>query len=306
MTNTLSRNELKLLMEQEGSPCISIFLPTHRKAGIDMQQDQLRLRNLLCEAERLLLVRTLDTTRIETFLKPIAALLTEAAIWQHPDDGLAILRTPTLFRSYQFPICFKEQVVVSHHLYLKPLLPCLENNGSFFLLALSKKEIRLLEATRSHVREIDLPSSIPTHLAEAMQYDEAENTLQYHSSASTGTMGKGGRQPIIFHGQGVGSDDEKQKLLHSFQQIDRDLHPLLHDKTTPLVLAGVEFLLPIYREANTYPYLIPEGILGNPDKLKINNETLCEQAWPIVESSVLKKRQEALAQFEEYKVGSPL
>jgi hypothetical protein len=30
------------------------------------------------------------------------------------------------------------------------------------------------------------------------------------------------------------------------------------------VLAGVEYLLPIYREANTYPHLLAEGIHGNP------------------------------------------
>jgi hypothetical protein len=299
--NTLSRSEFKILMEQQDSLCISIFLPTHRKAGIEMQQDQLRLRNLLREAEHLLLVRNIDTTQVEALLEPIAALFTEEEIWQHPDDGLAILRTPELLRYYQLPSHFKEQVRVGDHFYLKPLLPFLTSDGYFYILALSKKEIRLLEATCSQVREVNLPASVPANLAEAIKYDEAENVLQYHSSASTGTASKGGRQPVIFHGQGVGSDDEKQKILRYFQQIDRGLHEFFHDKTTPLVLAGVEFLLPIYREANTYPSLIPEGILGNPDKLRIKNETLCKQAWPIVESSVLKKRQDALAQFEEYK-----
>lgn len=301
MMNTLSYSELKLLMEQQDSQCISIFLPTHRKAGVEMQQDPLRLRNLLREAERLLLVRNSDTTQIETLLEPIAALFTEQEIWQHPGNGLAILRTPEMFRYYQFPTSFKEQVVVDNHLYLKPLLPFLTSDGYFYILALSKKEIRLLEATCSHVREVHLPTSVPASLAEAMKYDESENLLQYHSSASTGTAGKGGRQPTIFHGQGVGTDDEKNKILRYFQQVDRGLHAFFHDKTAPLVLAGVEFLLPIYHEANTYPYLIPEGILGNPDKLRIRNETLCEQAWPIVESYVLKKRQDVLAQFEEYK-----
>lgn len=33
----------------------------------------------------------------------------------------------------------------------------------------------------------------------------------------------------------------------------------------PLVLAGVEYLLPIYRRANTYPYLLDGGVTGNPE-----------------------------------------
>jgi hypothetical protein len=114
-------------------------------------------------------------------------------------------------------------------------------------------------------------------------------------------MGKGGRQPVIFHGQGVGTDDEKTNILRYFQQIDRGLHEFFHDKTDPLVLAGVEFLLPIYHEANTYPHLLPEGVQGNPDKLKVRDETLHEQAWPIVEPYVQKELHDTLAQFEEYK-----
>jgi hypothetical protein len=299
--NTLSRRELKGLMEYQNNPCISIFLPTHRQAGIEMQQDQLRLRNQLREAEHLLLASNIASTQIEALLEPIGAFITDQEIWQHPGDGLAILRSPEMFRYYQLPSSFKEQVIVGNHFYLKPLLPFLTSNGRFYILALSQKEIRLLEATHTSVKEADLPAAVPTSLAEAMKYDEPENELEYHSSASGGTIGKGGREPVMFHGQGVGTDDEKNNILRYFQQIDRGLHELFHDETAPLVLAGVEFLLPIYREANTYPHLLPEGVFGNPDKLKVRNETLREQAWSIVEPYVLKDRQEALAQFEEYK-----
>lgn len=299
--STLSRDELKGLMEQLNHPCISIFLPTHRKAGFEIQQDPLRLRNQLREAEHLLLARNIDSTQIGALLEPIVALLTHGQIWQHPSDGLAILRSPDTFRYYQLPSSFKEQVVVGNHFYLKPLLPFLTRNGRFYILALSQKEIRLLEATRYSVKEVELPESVPTSLAEAMKYHEPENALEYHSSASVGTMGKGGRQPTIFHGQGVGTDDEKKNILRYFQQIDRGLHRLFHDETAPLVLAGVEFLWPLYREANTYPHLLPKGVPGNPDKLKASDEILCEQAWPIVEPYLLKEQQAALAQFEEYK-----
>ena len=75
------------------------------------------------------------------------------------------------------------------------------------------------------------------------------------------------------------------------------MHELLREETTPLVLAGVEYLFPIYREANTYPYLLEQGVAGNPDKLKA--ETLREKAWGIVEPSVLQNQQEAAARYEE-------
>jgi len=105
---------------------------------------------------------------------------------------------------------------------------------------------------------------------------------------------------MMFHGQGAGLDNEKQTILHYFQQIDRGLHELFHDETAPLVLAGVEFLLPIYHEANTYPHLLPEGVPGNPERLKGRDEILREQAWSIAQPFVLKEQQDALAEFEEY------
>src|SRR5581483_4064486 len=243
MKNRLSRSELKKLMKQQGNPCISIFLPTHHKAGIEMQQDLLRLRNQLREVEHLLLARHIGSTQTEALLEPMVACSTDGEIWQHPGDGLALLRSPELFHSYQLPFSCQEQVVVGSHFYMKPLLPFLTSNGRFYILALGQKEIRLLEATHTSVEEVDLPASIPTSLAEAMKYDEPENELEYHSSASGGTMGKGGRQPVIFHGQGVGTDNEKTNILRYFQQIDRGLHETFHDETVPLVLAGVEFLL---------------------------------------------------------------
>jgi len=99
-------------------------------------------------------------------------------------------------------------------------------------------------------------------------------------------MGKGGHHPAKFHGQGVGIDEAKEDILRYFQHIDRGLHALLKDETAPLMLAGVEYLFPLYQEANTYPHLLEQGITGNPDKLKA--ETLREKAWDIVEPSVLR------------------
>ena len=102
-------------------------------------------------------------------------------------------------------------------------------------------------------------------------------------------MGKGGRRAAIFYGQGVGHDDSKDHLLRYFQQIDRGLHELLKDESIPLVLAGVEYLFPIYQQANTYPYLLHQGIPGNPDKL--SSSALHEAAWEVVKE-YFQSRQE--------------
>ena len=66
--NILSRRDLKALMAYQNNPCISIFLPTHRKAGPEMQQNPLRLKNLLHQAQDLLLARGIESTQVEALL----------------------------------------------------------------------------------------------------------------------------------------------------------------------------------------------------------------------------------------------
>ena len=63
--------------------------------------------------------------------------------------------------------------------------------------------------------------------------------------------------------------DEAQKTLYRkyFTQIDRVLRPYFADHSEPLVVAGVDYLLPIFREASSYRHLVPQGIPGNPEEL---------------------------------------
>ncbi len=292
----LSKNEIKTLLEMHEGPCVSIFLPTSR-GGVESQQDELRLRHQIRDSENRLLLENLRSTEVEKLLEPFNALLDDGGFWLHTIDGLAIFRTSEMFSYYRLPYSFKEQVVVSDHFYLKPLLPFLATGGRFYILAISQNAIRLLEGTRFSIHELELPETVPANLAEALKYEEAENEVSFYSSSSGALVGKGGRKAAIFYGQGVGHDDSKDHLLRYFQQIDRGLHALLRDESVPLVLAGVEYLFPIYRQANTYPYLLHQGVPGNPDKL--SSDVLHEEAWAVVEPYFQRVQERTAAQYRD-------
>ena len=115
-------------------------------------------------------------------------------------------------------------------------------------------------STRFHAREVALPQ-VPKSLAEALQFDDPEQQLQFHTGAPRGD----GRQTAVFHGQGGAKENAKDDILEYFRQIDQGLHPVLRDERAPLVLAGVDYLHPIYRQANTYPHLLDQGLTGNCD-----------------------------------------
>jgi len=65
---------------------------------------------------------------------------------------------------------------------------------------------------------------------------------------------------------GTGSEREKQHgHLHDFYRaVDRGLNALLFSQQTPLILAGVEEDLAIYRSVSTYPNLLDQTIHGSP------------------------------------------
>ena len=79
--------------------------------------------------------------------------------------------------------------------------------------------------------------------------------------------------------------------------IDDELPNLLTGRQSPLVLAGVEYLFPLYKEANSYPHLLEEGIPGNPEEL--TPEELHAQAWPLVQPTFMKAREKAAAQYRQ-------
>jgi hypothetical protein len=101
----------------------------------------------------------------------------------------------------------------------------------------------------------------------------------------------------MFHGHGVGVDDRKNRILRYFQLIDASLHNFLRNARAPLLLAGVKYLFPIYREANSYPHLMKEGIGGNVEEL--STAELHKRAWKKVRPLFQKAQKEAAAQYLE-------
>lgn len=297
--NVPSKDQIKELMQVREQPCISLFFSTAR-GGPDMQQNRMKLVNQVREVERRFQsgeVAAGQRNEPAKLLAPIHHLLEDSAFWQHPGDGVAVLRSWDRFHVYCLPFHVKEHIAIASHFYCKPFLTLL-NDGPFYILAVSQNEIRLLKGTRYGIQAVAVPDTVPENLAQALRYEDPENQLRYYSSSAGGASpSQGGRRAVIFYGHGGAADAAKDYLLDYFRQIDKGLHELFHDQHAPLILAGVGYLLPLYRQANTYPHLIEQGVEGNPELL--NEKTLHEHAWTVAEPFVLKEQQEALALYRD-------
>lgn len=294
--SNLSIEDLKVLTEQVQHPCISIYLPTVQ-SGAETRQNSIRFKNLIRQAEALLEEQAINHSESLALLQPAIELLEQADFWQHQQAGLALFLTKGFQRFCRLPLSVEELVVVADRFHLKPLLPLFTEDNEFFVLALSQKQIRFFQANRYNIREVEV-EGMPQSLDEALNYDETAKEGQFRIATSKGGTANSFVQPGAFHGQGSPDQDEHQKdILQFFQVINDVLHPKLRNQTAPLLLVGVEYLLPIYREANTYPHLLEAGVTENPEVLK--PEELHEQVWPLVEPEFSQSQEAAIAHYQE-------
>ncbi|WP_416674857.1 baeRF3 domain-containing protein [Egbenema bharatensis] len=295
--STLPIEELKNLVEQAKSPCISLYMPTYQ-AGSEVQQNPIRFKNLIRQAESLLQEQHgLRQSDVKELLQPALAL-DKNDFWQHQNSGLAIFVSENFFRYYCLPLSFEELVIAGDRFHFKPLMPLLTGDGTFYLLALSQKQIRFFEGTRHSIHEIEL-EDIPTNMEDALMYDETAKEGQFRLSSPRGSTGNSFRYSGSFHGQGSPDQDNPQEdLLQFFHIVDRGLQKYLHDEKAPLLLAGVEYLLPIYQEANTYANLMAE-IIPIENIGVIKPEDLLEPAWSQVEPYYTQSRQAAIEHYHE-------
>lgn len=287
---------LDLISEPQGR-CISIYMPTERK-GAETQQGPIRLKNLLGQAHAELAALGERAPDIENLLAPAQALVNDSEFWQYQSDGLALLLAADSMATYRLPLPFQETVVVNDRFLLKPLLPMLIGEGTFYLLSLRQGGVRLLRGTRFALAEVELGEDVPTSLAEALKYDEFEANIRFHiaSRPSTGSSrSTPDRGAAMYHGQGGAGDDAnlKEQIIRFFRQLDNGVRDLLEgSQQPPLVLAGVDYLRGLYRQVNQYGALVEAEVTTDPEALTLPE--LHQRAWPLVEPLFTADRQTAL------------
>jgi len=281
----ISREEIKTLLQQPKDNSLSIYMPVVA-AGAEVRQNSIRFKNLIKEAHTRLVEAGLDETQATQLLEKTSEF-DQQDFWERiGEQGLAIFISNNIFCYYIVPLEFEELVVVSDRFHIKPLIQILNHNGRFYVLGLSQNKVRMLVGTGYRCQEIDLTTfeNVPTSLDEALQYDDvSEKQLQMHT---TGRGGSQNAQTGVFHGQGVGNDADEHKtnIMRFFKALAKGLEKniLHHDEQVPLILAGVDFLIPMYKEANNYHYLMEDAVIGNPENL--SPQELHSQALPIVEN----------------------
>lgn len=291
----IRQDELEELMTRRDEICVSIYLPMAR-VGPDVSGNHIRLKNALQNVAEQLEERDWRPPRIEALLEEPRQLLHESPFWQHQADGLAVFIAPDFFEIYRVPIDFEPLTLISDRFHVKPLLPLFSDDGRFYILALSQSDVRLFQGTRHAVDEIQL-EGVPRSIEDALWTDDAEEQIRSHTVTS-GAGGEPAAEPgVTHHGQGIVDDEMLQRLRRYFDEVSEGIQQMLADTESPLVLAAVDYLHPIYKEVSDSPHLLDEGVIGNPDELSA--QELHQQAWPIVKPIFEDAKEEAANRYRQ-------
>jgi hypothetical protein len=95
---------------------------------------------------------------------------------------------------------------------------------------------------------------------------------------------------------------EDEYLRHFFKEVDKGVTAHLHRETGPLLLAGVEHEIAIYRRVNSYKPTLEKVIIGSPDGMP--DRTLHERAMEVVTNTFSEPLQRVMTTIREC-VGTP-
>ena len=285
--DNFSADDLNELIADRPGPCVSLYCPV--KPGLE--RDAVHWKTLLRSAEQRLALAGMSKPDAVELLRPAARLLDDARVWQAEGIGLACFIARGFARHFRLGLTWPERESVGRVFDVRPLLPWLAAGQRYYVLALSQNALRLLRGTFDGPVRINLPG--PKNREEALRTHDSDEM----SFAHTFTGGTGSRRKAAYHGHGVGKDDAKDDLLLYFRAIDRALQTVLKDEHAPLVVAAVDYLLPLFREACHYPHLFPEGIVGNPQRR--SDRRLADEARELLEPGRGRAARNAMATYRQ-------
>lgn len=268
----LSKEQFAALATFQSERCITLYVPTNSSTSVEAnrQKDLITFKNKLQQLTTSLKEKDVDQSHIERLLKPGYDLLQDDSFWSDLSRGLAVFIADGVFRYIKLPVAPKEEILINSTFYLTPLIPVMTSRDYFYVLVLSKKQAKLYRADAFGMQYIPVPE-MPNGVDDVVHFEEKDDQDLYRTDTSGAGAG------ASFHGTGTGRPDDKTNIAMYFDEVDETLwKAALNQENVPLLLAGVEYLIPIYKQVAKYKPIWDEAITGSHEYE--DTQTLYQQA----------------------------
>ncbi|HMN37718.1 MAG TPA: hypothetical protein PKD49_08425 [Hyphomicrobium sp.] len=285
--DALERDYPTVLLAGHEPPCVSLYQPTHRSYP-DRQQDPIRFRNLVKAIESSL-KQKYAAREISSLLKPFHDLAADPAFWNRALDGLAMFVAPDMLKIYRLQRPVRALTVVADSFHTKPLMRILQSADRYHILGLNRRNMRLFEANRYAVDEIEPAPEVPRSVADVVEEKsgEPERKRRVYGAGPGGTTS---------HGTDVRQDEIESETERFFRAVDRavlDYHS--RPSGLPLLLAALPEHHHLFRSVSRNPFLVAQAI--DVDAGAVSNDDFRERAWQIMLPFYLERLNSLIERF---------
>lgn len=256
--------ELKELQTYTSANCLTLYIPYTEPIN-KMSHGLILFKNQMKQAKVLLLSNKVESKIIDQMMEPAYKMAEDSLFWQDVHEEVVFFIAPKFFRYFHIPASNSSQPIkLADSFYVEPIEKINTNNVDFMLLTISHNTANLYRGDKYYLSLVT-EKVIPDNMEKALRIDELPHSRQLHPIGPVGT----GNDSAGYHEQYDVSKVDKNMLLEYFRLVDAAINTYLNTSKLPLVIGGVQYLLPIYREANTYPKLIADTLHGNLEKMGI-------------------------------------
>jgi hypothetical protein len=281
--SSLVATNLKDILAQEKTPCLSLYQPMYRSPP-EQGQNRIRYENLLKRLAAAL-HEQLGTRGARQALGPLTALLENNDFLKPNCDGLAVLASPGFLAIRRLPRSVPEIALAADSFHLRPLIRVLQATDRFHVLGISEKAARLWEGNRDALLELEPGDGVPRTIFEALPEEFTDPTLP-PDIEPTSRAGFGG--PVVHAAPRSRIDSLGADMHRFFRVVDRAMTVRYSQRAPlPLILAALPQHHAAFRQESRNPCLLDTAIDGDP--FALTPDELRLRAWQIIEPSYVAR-----------------
>jgi hypothetical protein len=285
--DSMSRRELLSLAERSDQSRVSLYLSA--RDGPPSPKRRLEWKALIRAADRQLREAGVPDADVDRTLQPAGRAFDRDRRAPVRDGSWVYFADTQWRRAMRVPIGVPRLAVAGDRCYITPLVPLLARSGEYFLLELSRDDIRLYAGTRVHLVRVPLEGLALGPLA---SMPPRARPARAFAADRSGSDSYG-----FAHGIDGGTElDERRSIREHFRRVDTGICDMLGADEPPLVLGGAAHLRSLYRELNSYSRLLDDDVASGPRDMPPTQ--LHARSWAIVEPVLHQSQRQAISRFK--------
>lgn len=275
----MNQQDIDALLAQKGKPCISITVPTTKYTRERMQNPEL-IEKAIDKAKQLL-THTAWPEEQTAILHHKLDSLKDNIDYMRLQEGLAIFISTDSFKIQLLPFTVSEKVILAGNFEIRDLIYFNQFLEPYYLLAISKKRIRLFKGCGRDLQEV-INSDFPRKYVEEYEYSRPS----VGSSSSSGLKSFERDKSVM----------QEARTKDFFRHADDAVSKYVKGDIC-LFVVGVEEQLADFDRISHHLNNIGGRIRGNFDVDAVH--PLAQTCWNLIKEEVRTSQRKLLAKLEE-------